>query len=338
MTDKGSKKPAGTPANTSASKARKLEDVTDLDHLDDIDDLDEVPTANVYTRTGKAAPTEVLPSAPKADTAGRAAVKADTAAKPAEKRTLRRRKAQQRKPVDITVDRVDEPSAERAKEPAKEAATVSAKPDTAAEPVAASTVSTAGTLHTTEGAENLASESTALDTKTASDPQPAIGRGTTDVGLLILRLVLGGVLILSSLGVLFQLGGNAGLAGLEDALASHTYPRALAIALPTMGLAAGVFLVLGLLTPVASMVAVAATGFAAIEAVTSSEATTDIFAWEPSVWLAVALAGMALAVQFTGPGVVGIDFGRSWARRPMTSSWLCAVIGIAAAVLLWIFA
>lgn len=305
MTDKGSKKPASSPASSSADKARKLEDITDLDHLDDIDDLDEVPSTNVYTRTGKAAPTEVLPSAPKSD------------------------KAEQVKPVDITVDRVDEPASDPV---------TTSTPDTAVEPVAASTVSTAGTLHTTEGAENLASESTALDTKNTSDPQPAIGRGTTDVGLLILRLVLGGVLILSSLGVLFQLGGNAGLAGLEDELASHTYPRALAIALPTMGLAAGVFLVLGLLTPVASMVAVAATGFAAIEAVTSSEATSDIFAWEPSVWLAVALAGMALAVQFTGPGVVGIDFGRSWARRPMTSSWLCAVIGIAAAVLLWIFA
>ncbi len=305
MTDKGSKKPASSPASSSADKARKLEDITDLDHLDDIDDLDEVPSTNVYTRTGKAAPTEVLPSAPKSD------------------------KAEQVKPVDITVDRVDEPASDPV---------TTSTPDTAVEPVAASTVSTAGTLHTTEGAEDVASESTALDTTTTSDPQPAIGRGTTDVGLLILRLVLGGVLILSSLGVLFQLGGNAGLAGLEDELASHTYPRALAIALPTMGLAAGVFLVLGLLTPVASMVAVAATGFAAIEAVTSSEATSDIFAWEPSVWLAVALAGMALAVQFTGPGVVGIDFGRSWARRPMTSSWLCAVIGIAAAVLLWIFA
>lgn len=304
MTDKGSKKPASSSASSSADKARKLEDVTDLDHLDDIDDLDEVPTTNVYTRTGKAAPTEVLPSAPKSD------------------------KAEQVKPVDITVDRVDEPASEPV---------TTSTPDTAAEPVAASTVSTAGTLHTTEGAEDLASESAALDTTTTSDPQPEIGRGTTDIGLLILRLVLGGVLILTSLAVLFQLGGNAGLAGLEDELASHTYPRALAIALPTMGLAAGVFLVLGLLTPIASLVAVAATGFTAIEAVTSSEATTDIFAWEPSVWLAVALAGMALAVQFTGPGVFGVDFGRSWARRPLASSWIGAAVGIAAAGLMWWF-
>ena len=307
MTDKGSKKPAGSSVNSSADKARKLEDVTDLDHLDDIDDLDEVPTTNVYTRTGKAAPTEVLPSAPKAD------------------------KAEQVKPVDITVDRVDEPAS---------GPVTTSTPDTAAEPVAASTVSTAGTLHTTEGAESLTQESAAstADVAGAPQPQPPIGRGTIDVGLLILRLVLGGVLILTSLAVLFQLGGNAGLAGLEDELASYNYPHLLAIALPSMGLGAGVFLVLGLLTPVASMVAVAATGFAAINAVMTSESTSDIFAWEPSVWLAIALAGMALAVQFTGPGLFGIDYSRSWTRRPMVSSWICAALGIAAAVLLWVFA
>lgn len=308
MSDKGSKK----PVDTSANKARKLEDVTDLDHLDDLDDLEVVPASNVYTRTGKAAPTEVLPAAPKS--------------------------APRDKPVDISVDRVDEPAVDAAAKPATSAEPAVKQP--VEEPVAASTVSTAGTLHTTEGAESLTQESAAstADVAGAPQPQPPIGRGTIDVGLLILRLVLGGVLILTSLAVLFQLGGNAGLAGLEDELASYNYPHLLAIALPSMGLGAGVFLVLGLLTPVASMVAVAATGFTAINEVMTSESTSDIFAWEPSVWLAIALAGMALAVQFTGPGLFGIDFSRSWTRRPMASSWICAAFGIAAAVLLWVFA
>jgi len=306
MSDKGSKK----PVDTSANKARKLEDVTDLDHLDDLDDLEVVPASNVYTRTGKAAPTEVLPAAPKS-------VPRD-------------------KPVDISVDRVDEPAVDAAAKPATSAEPAVKQP--VEEPVAASTVSTAGTLHTTEGAENLTQERAASTADVAGATQQPIGRGTIDAGLLILRLVLGGVLILTSLAVLFQLGGNAGLAGLEDELASYNYPHLLAIALPSMGLGAGVFLVLGLLTPVASMVAVAATGFAAINAVMTSESTSDIFAWEPSVWLAIALAGMALAVQFTGPGLFGIDFSRSWTRRPMASSWICAALGIAAAVLLWVFA
>lgn len=313
MTDKGSKKPL-----------TNLEDVTELDELDDLD----VPTTNVYTRTGKAAPTEVLPSTPKADRAaeldGDDGLPATGAS--SRKRDVKVGKAAKRKPVDIEVERVDEPT------PVTEAE----------EPVAASTVSsvssvsTAGTLHTTEAAEVVNAETP--DTTTVDAPQPPIGRGTIDVGLLILRLVLGAVLIVSSLAILFQLGGNAGLAGLEDQLSDYAYPRALAIALPTMGLASGVFLVLGLLTPVAAMIAVAATGFGALHAVATAENASHLFAWDPSVWLSISLAGMALAVQFTGPGVFGVDFNRSWTRRPMVSSWMCAAIGIAAAVLMWWFA
>lgn len=311
MTDKGSKKPL-----------TNLEDVTELDELDDLD----VPTTNVYTRTGKAAPTEVLPATPKADRAaeldGDDGLPATGAS--SRKRDVKVGKAAKRKPVDIEVERVDEPT------PATEAE----------EPVAASTVSsvsTAGTLHTTEAAEDVNAE-TPDTTTTVDAPQPPIGRGTIDVGLLILRLVLGAVLIVSSLAILFQLGGNAGLAGLEDQLSDYAYPRALAIALPTMGLASGVFLVLGLLTPVAAMIAVAATGFGALHAVATAENASHLFAWDPSVWLSISLAGMALAVQFTGPGVFGVDFNRSWTRRPMVSSWICAAIGIAAAVLMWWFA
>lgn len=295
MTDKGSKKPVNN-----------LEDVTELDDLD-------VPTTNVYTRTGKAAPTEVLPATPK--------------------------------PVDIDVEHVDEPATTSATAPSA-SALASASAQTG-EPVAASTVSTAGTLHTTEAAEEMYTDKAGNTDLTAPElagepsadaPQPPIGRGTIDVGLLILRLVLGAVLIITSLAILFQLGGNAGLAGLEDQLAAYNYPRALAIALPTMGLAAGVFLVLGLLTPIAAMIAVAATGFGAIHAVDSAENASNLFAWEPSIWLAISLLGMALTVQFTGPGVFGIDFSRSWTRRPMVSSWICAAIGIAGAVLMWWFA
>lgn len=330
MTDKGSKKPL-----------TNLEDVTELDDLD-------VPTTNVYTRTGKAAPTEVLPAAPKADKADKAN-KSDNVGKveriaksdgdddlpstdvPSKRREVKVGKAAKRKPVDIEVERVDDPTP---------AAGATATGATAAveEPVAASTVSTAGTLHTTEAAESLNAESPETPDTTADAPQAPIGRGTIDVGLLILRLVLGAVLIISSLAILFQLGGNAGLAGLEDRLSDYSYPRALAIALPTMGLASGVFLVLGLLTPVAAMIAVAATGFGALHAVTTVENASNLFAWDPSVWLSISLFGMALAVQFAGPGIFGVDFSRSWTRRPMVSSWMCAAIGIAAAVLMWWFA
>lgn len=318
MTDKGSNKPA-----------KNLEDVTEIDDLD-------VPTTNVYTRTGKAAPTEVLPASPKpehtrAPETEQFASRQPEPAAPSEPRAD--------KPVDITIDRVDEPAADY--EDYNDYSATSYPVETEApapvaqEPVPASTVSTAGTLHTTEAADGIVADPAA---PSATAAQPRVARGTIDVGLLILRVVLGAVLICTSLAVLFQLGGNAGLAGLEDDLASYNYPRALAIALPTMGLASGVFLVLGLLTPIASMVAVAATGFWAIDTIAGSDVATNLFAWGPTEWMAIALAAMALSVQFTGPGVFGIDFSRSWTRRPLASSWICAALGIAAAILLWWFA
>lgn len=162
-------------------------------------------------------------------------------------------------------------------------------------------------------------------------------RGTIDLGLLILRLVFGGYLILSAVSTFFRLGGSEGIADLERAYAAYPYGNGLAIMVPTLELAAGVFLVLGLIAPVASAVAVAVTTFVALHALTESGAGLDIFAWDASVWLPVILLGIALTLQFTGPGYYGIDGGRSWARRPLASSWIWAIVGIAAAVAVWWF-
>ncbi len=166
---------------------------------------------------------------------------------------------------------------------------------------------------------------------------PPARRGTIDLGLLLLRLLLGGFLILDSVKVFFRLGGSEGINGLEDAFRSYPAGDVLAVVLPTLELAAGVFLLLGLLLPVAAMVATAVTGFLAAHAVVQSGQAASVFNWDPSVWLAVMLVGASLVVQFTGPGFYAVDAGRSWARRPLASSWIFAVLGIAAAVLLWWF-
>lgn len=268
MTESGS-----TSYRKKAMPAEPVEEL-DIDDIDDIDEVDEVP--RIYTRTGKAAPTEVLPASKKP-------------AEQVEEVELQQPEPEPEpvaEPVDVAVERVDEPAAAQPLVPAKE---------------------------------------TPLD------------RGTIDFGLLLLRLVLGAVLILSAVATFFQLGNNEGLAGLEEQLADYHYPHVLSIVLPTLQLAAGVFLVLGLITPVAAMVAVAATGFEAIHLITAAENGANAFTWEPSVWLAIALLGMALSVQFTGPGIFGVDFSRSWARRPVVTSWICAALGIAAAVLMWWF-
>ena len=162
-------------------------------------------------------------------------------------------------------------------------------------------------------------------------------RGTMDFGLLIIRLLLGGWLILEAVGTFFRLGGNPGLSGLEADYANYLAPGGLAIIIPSLQLAAGVFLVLGLITPLFAMVATVVTSFTALHELTTSGAGPDVFAWPESVWLSIVLLGISLALQFTGPGLVSLDYARSWARRPLVSSWIFILLAIAGAVALWWF-
>lgn len=162
-------------------------------------------------------------------------------------------------------------------------------------------------------------------------------RGTIDFGLLFIRLALGLYLVLAGASTFFRLGGNEGLAGLEAEFASYAMPNVLAIALPTMQLIAGVFLILGLVTPLAAMIGLIATGFSALHALAGSPLGLDVFAWTDAVWLPLVLFVIAVALQFTGPGFISLDFGRSWARRPLATSWIFVVLGVAALVAIWMF-
>lgn len=46
---------------------------------------------------------------------------------------------------------------------------------------------------------------------------------------------------------------------------------------------------------------------------------------------------IAIALQFTGPGFISFDVKRSWARRPLATSWIFVIVGIAVLVALWWF-
>ena len=178
--------------------------------------------------------------------------------------------------------------------------------------------------------------------ETAETTEPAVveeetRRGTTDLGLLLQRLALGAMLIIHSVGTFFRLGGNEGISGLESAFADYPYGSGLAVVVPTLELAAGVFLLLGLLTPIAALVAIAVTGFMALHAFVSQSDGFNVFAWTPETWVPVMLLAASLVVQFTGPGRYGIDASRGWAKRPLVSSWIGVLLGLAAAGLIWWF-
>ena len=97
--------------------------------------------------------------------------------------------------------------------------------------------------------------------------EPTAKRGTIDLGLLLLRLCFGGYLIITALSTFFRWGTNEGISGLEAAYAAYPFGNGLAVIVPTLELAAGVFLVLGLIAPVAAAVAIVVTAFCALHAV-----------------------------------------------------------------------
>ena len=172
-------------------------------------------------------------------------------------------------------------------------------------------------------------------------PQEAPGstddtrRGTIDLGLFLLRIVFSAWLIIQGVGTFFTLGDYDGIAGLESEFSAYNQAHLLAVAVPAAQLAAGIFLLLGLLAPLAAMVALAVTGFMAVHQVAVDQAGLNIFNWAPTLWLPVIAAAIAVIVQFTGPGLYSLDGARAWARRPLASSWIFVIIGIAAVVAAW---
>lgn len=189
----------------------------------------------------------------------------------------------------------------------------------------------------TGGAVAAADQGAVDTTDDARDTSKDGKRGTIDFGLLMIRVLLGAYLVLTSVATFFQLGGNEGLAGLESQFTDYALPNVLAILVPSMQLAAGVFLIFGLITPLFAALATVVTSFTALHALAGSGAGLNIFAWDDSVMLSVILLVISLALQFTGPGLYSFDFGRGWARRPLASSWIFVVLGIAGAVALWWF-
>lgn len=214
-------------------------------------------------------------------------------------------------------------------------ATAESEAETTAMPVS----TTAATETYEEAPSTVAVADPGVDSETAAveeKPEPA-RRGTIDFGLLFVRLALSVYLLVAGASTFFKLGGNEGLSGLEKEFGEYTMAAALAIGVPTVQLIAGAFLLLGLVTPLAAMFGLIVTGFSAIHGLNASGAGLDVFAWNESVWLGLVLFVIAVALQFTGPGFISLDFNRSWTRRPLATSWIFVVIGVAALVAIWWF-
>jgi len=179
-------------------------------------------------------------------------------------------------------------------------------------------------------------DSTARDDGQSDDVVAPVRRGTLDLGLLLLRAVVGVLLGLRGVQTLFTVGGDPGIDTLEQVLGGYDAAAVLALALPVAELVGGALLLLGLLTPFGGAVAVVSAGFMALHFLASSAAghwpyQLDVNA---QAWGFLALGGLVLIL--TGPGRYAVDGSRGWATRPRLSAWLFAVIGVAGAAALWI--
>jgi putative oxidoreductase len=133
-----------------------------------------------------------------------------------------------------------------------------------------------------------------------------------DIGLLILRLVVGLSLAAHGAQKLFGWFGGYGIAGTGQFLEQLGFRpgRLQATQAGLAELLGGLFLAAGFLTPAAAAAIVAVMLVAAV----SVHITKGFFAHNGGYEYTLALAGAALALAFTGPGVISVDqaLGISW--------------------------
>jgi putative oxidoreductase len=169
----------------------------------------------------------------------------------------------------------------------------------------------------------------------ADGRRPVAWNGGADIGVLVLRFVIGGLFFAHGAQKVLGMWGGLGIGATAENLRGYGFVAqadALSWALGVAEMAAGAFVVLGLLTPLA------AAGLVAIKvvAVAVKWGAVPLYAAAAPDALEVdlLLGGGALALLFTGAGRIALDRGRTWQRRPLPYAWLCLIIavGIAAAV------
>jgi putative oxidoreductase len=158
----------------------------------------------------------------------------------------------------------------------------------------------------------------------------------TDLGLLLLRLAVGGVFLAHGIQHVFGLWGGVRIGGLGRTLDGFGYGNTgiLAWATALTELVGGAAVVLGVFTPLA------AAGLLAlmINAVLVKAGNGFFIAGPPganAVELEVVLGLAAAAIVLAGSGRIALDNGRTWQRRPAPWGILCLAIGVAAGLVVY---
>ncbi|SDF66035.1 DoxX family membrane protein [Pseudonocardia oroxyli] len=166
---------------------------------------------------------------------------------------------------------------------------------------------------------------------TRENRRPVAWNSGADLGMLLLRLGVGGLFLAHGVQKVFGLWGGLGLDATGRIIGDYGFSSAstLAWALGVGELLLGALLVVGLFTPLA------AAGLLAVKAAAITVKWGGPFFAADAVnamELDVALAAGAAALLFVGAGRIALDNGRTWQRRPLPWALLCLVIGAGVAV------
>lgn len=165
-------------------------------------------------------------------------------------------------------------------------------------------------------------------------PRPDTRRGTQDLGLLGLRLVIGLTFLYHGLQKLAGWFHGPGLGGTRDMLThggwKHVELSASMLTVAEVG--GGILIILGLATPLAAGAVLASIA----DAWLWKQGMAPGFQYK-TVELESILAGLAATLILTGPGRLSFDRNRGWATRPMFGSLVVLVLALIAAAASWYF-
>lgn len=152
---------------------------------------------------------------------------------------------------------------------------------------------------------------------------------SADFGLLLMRLVIGGIFMAHGSQKVFGWFGGVGLDGFAEQLDGFGFTETDVLAALTgfTELVGGALVVLGLFTPLA------AAGLLGVAInVIWLKWNEGLFIIDDGFEGELALAAIAVGLIFAGPGRIALDNGRAWFRHPMLTGWFCVLLGAGAAV------